>query len=100
MSFRSSNAPASLQGSINKILAKKLNIFVIISLNNILIYTKDPSQAHIDAVWWVVQKMRKHNLFATFKKCRFHKDKICFLRYVVSTQKVQIEDERIETLKN
>ena len=31
----------SFQGYINKILVKKLNIFVIIYLDNILIYIKD-----------------------------------------------------------
>ena len=36
-----SNAPASFQDYINKILAKKLDIFVIIYLNDILIYIKD-----------------------------------------------------------
>ena len=50
MPFRLSNVPASLQGYINKILTKKLNIFVIVYLNNIFIYTKDPGQAHIDVV--------------------------------------------------
>ena len=43
ISFRSSNAPASFQGYINKILVEKLNTFVIIYLDNILIYNKDPS---------------------------------------------------------
>ena len=40
--FSLSNAPASFQGYINKIFAKKLDIFVIVYLNDILIYTKDP----------------------------------------------------------
>ena len=42
MLFGLSNVPASFQGYINKILAKKLNIFVIIYLDNIFIYTEDP----------------------------------------------------------
>ena len=37
MFFRLSNAPASFQGYINKILSKKLDIFVIIYLNDIFI---------------------------------------------------------------
>ena len=41
MSFGLSNASASFQGYINKILAKKLDVFVIVYLDNILIYTKD-----------------------------------------------------------
>ena len=40
--FGLSNAPTTFQGYINKILAEKLDIFVIVYLDNILIYTKDP----------------------------------------------------------
>ena len=50
MLFGLSNVPASFQGYINKIFAKKLDIFVIVYLDNIFIYTEDPGQAHIDAV--------------------------------------------------
>ena len=50
MPFGLSNAPASFQGYINKILAEKLDIFVIVYLDDILIYTKDLGQAHINAV--------------------------------------------------
>ena len=41
MQFGLFNTPASFQGYINKILAKKLNIFVIIYLDDISIYTED-----------------------------------------------------------
>ena len=100
MPFRLSNVPASFQGYINKILAEKLDIFVIVYLDDIFIYTKDPGQAHINAVWRVFEKLRKHDLFANFKKCRFHIYKVGFLGYVVSAQGVQIEDERIKEVKN
>ena len=39
MPFGLSNVPASFQGYINKILAEKL---VIVYLDNIFIYTKNP----------------------------------------------------------
>ena len=51
MLFGLSNRPASFQDYINKIFAKKLNIFVIVCLNDILIYTKDASQAYVNIVW-------------------------------------------------
>ena len=91
--FRLSNAPASFQGYINKILAKKLDVFVIVYLNDILIYTKDAGQAHVNAVRWVLNELRKHGLFANLKKCRFHKDEVRFLGYVMSAQRVRIEEE-------
>ena len=42
MPFGLSNTPTSSQGYINKILAKKLDIFVIVYLHDIFIYTKNP----------------------------------------------------------
>lgn len=40
----------SFQGYINKILAKKLDIFVILYLDDIPIYTNDPRQTDFDTV--------------------------------------------------
>ena len=51
MSFGLSNALASFQGYINKILAEKLDIFVIVYLDDILIYIEDQGQGHMEVVW-------------------------------------------------
>ena len=50
MLFGLSNAPASFQGCVNKILSEKLDVFVIVYLDDILIYTKDASHGHVKAV--------------------------------------------------
>lgn len=50
MLFGLSNAPATSQSYVNNILAEKLDVFVIIYLDSILIYTKDPGQGHVEAV--------------------------------------------------
>ena len=100
MPFGLSNAPASFQGYINKILGEKLDIFVIVYLDDIFIYTKDPGQDHIDAVRWVLKELRKNRLFTNLKKCYFHKDKVRFLGYIVSAQGVRMEKERIDAVKN
>ena len=50
MPFELSNAPASFQGYMNKILAKKLDVFVIVYQNDIRIYTKDEDQGHINTI--------------------------------------------------
>ena len=54
MSFGLSNAPTSFQGYINKILAEKLDVFVIVYLDNILIYTKDKGQDYMKAMQLVL----------------------------------------------
>lgn len=70
MPFGLSNVPASFQEYINKILAEKLDIFIIIYLDDILVYTKDLGQPHVEAVYWVLENLRKHSLFVKLKKCR------------------------------
>ena len=72
MLFGPPNASASFQDYINKILGKKLDIFVVVYLDNILIYTKDLVQLHVDAVHWVLEQLRKHGLFANLQKCCFY----------------------------
>ena len=84
MPFDLSNTPTTFQGYNNQILAKKLDVFVIIYLNNILICIEDPSQVHVKVIWWVLKNFRKQGLFANIKKCQFYQDEICFLGYVVS----------------
>ena len=50
MLFVLTNVSASFQGYINKILAEKLDIFVIVYLDDILIYTDDDGDGYISAV--------------------------------------------------
>ena len=68
MSFGFSNALTIFQEYINKILAEKLDIFVIVYLDDILIYTEDLSQPHVEAVYWVLDQLRKHFFFLNLKK--------------------------------
>ena len=54
MPFDLFNAPTTFQGYVNKILAEKLDIFVIVYLDNILIYIENPDQPHVEVVRWVL----------------------------------------------
>ena len=73
---------------MNKILAKKLDFFVIVYLNDILIYIEDPGLVHVNAVWGVPKELKKNGFFANSKKSRFYKDKICFPGYVMPVEEV------------
>ena len=55
MPFGLTNALASFQRYINMILTGKFDIFVIVYLDNILIYTDDDEDGHISAVQWVLE---------------------------------------------
>lgn len=50
MSFGASHTSASFQGYIGKILAKKLDVFIIVYLYDNLIYTQDAGQGYMKAI--------------------------------------------------
>lgn len=50
MLFGLSNTVASFQKYIIKILVKKQDIFLIVYLHDILIYTQDSGQSNVDAL--------------------------------------------------
>ena len=93
------NVLASFQGFINKIFAKKLNIFIIVYLDNIFIYTDEDKDDPVAAVRWVLRQLRKHLLYANLKKYRFHQKEIRFLGYVMSSKGIRIEDKKIKVIK-
>ena len=99
MPFGLSNASAIFQRYVNKILAEKLDIFVIVYLDDILIYTEDPGQPHVEAVRLALDQFRKYSLFVNLKKCCFHQDEIRFLGYVVSSKGISMEAEQIEVVR-
>ena len=100
MLFGLSTALVTFQGYVNKILAEKLDIFVIIYLDDILIYIKNLRKSHIEAVRWVLDQLRKHSLFGNLKKYRFHQDKVRFLEYIVLSERINMEAKKIKVMKN
>ena len=53
MPFGLSNALNISQRYINKIPAKKLDVFVIVYLDDILIYTEILGQLYVEAIHWI-----------------------------------------------
>ncbi len=89
MSFVLINALATFQGYINTILAEKLNVFIIVYLDDIFIctifiFTKSERKKYVEAVKWILDKLKKYLLYANFKKCQLNQDEVRFLGYIVS----------------
>ena len=99
MLFGLTNALVSFQRYINKIFTKKLNIFVIVYLDNIFIYTDDDRNRHVKAVWWVLEQLKKFLLYSNLKKCWFYQEKVWFFGYVVFAKGIRMEDKKIEAIK-
>ena len=74
-------------------MVENINVFLIVYLDNILIYTKNKSKKYVEAVQWVFKQLRKHLLYINWKKCWFHQEEVRFLGYIVSHQNIQMEEE-------
>jgi Reverse transcriptase (RNA-dependent DNA polymerase) len=68
--FGLTNAPAIFMNLMNKIFMKYLDKFVIVFIDDILIYSKD-KQDHAKHLRLVLQTLREHQLYAKFSKCEF-----------------------------
>ena len=99
MPFGLTNVPASFKRYINKVLTEKFDIFVIVYLDNILIYTNNDGDGHIAAVWWVLEQLKKFSLFANLKKYQFHQKEVWFLSYIMFSKSICIEDKKMNVVK-
>ena len=99
MPFDFFNIPIIFQKYINKILAEKLDIFIIVYLNNILIYTKNLDQPYIKAVYWILDQFQKYFPFTNLKKYYFYQNEIWYLEYIVLFNNINMEAKKIKIVK-
>ena len=90
MPFSLINAPVSFQSYIYKVLCEYLDIFVIVFLNDILIYSMKESQ-HEQHVRTVLKALLVAELFMKLLKCLFSVKHVPFLRYVITDMRVEME---------
>ncbi|KAL0161265.1 hypothetical protein M9458_044990, partial [Cirrhinus mrigala] len=76
-----------------------LNQFVIIYIDDILIYSPSP-QDHHRHVTQVFQHLREHHLYLKAEKCEFYKTTIRFLRYIITPAGVQIHQRKVDAVRN
>jgi hypothetical protein len=67
MSFGLTNAPAYFMYLMNSIFMEELDVFVVIFIDDILIYSKT-REDHARHIHIVLQKLWKHRLYAKFSK--------------------------------
>jgi len=82
MSFRLKNALVIFQRLINNMLREYLNDFVIIYLDDILIYS-DNLKMHCKHVHKILAKLNEQAMYVKKLKNRFKIKKIQFLKYII-----------------
>jgi hypothetical protein len=97
MPFRLTNAPATFQAYINKILKGLLDITCIAYLNNIYIYN-DSIEKYAKYVREILDRLKKIKLYVKFSKCEFDKKEITFLKYVIGVYRIRINNAKIRII--
>ncbi|XP_055814099.1 uncharacterized protein LOC129883465 [Solanum dulcamara] len=70
MSFGLTNAPATFMSLMNGIFKPYLDLFVIVFIDDILIYSKSQKE-HEEHLRTVLELLREKKLYAKFSKCEF-----------------------------
>ena len=99
MSFGLTNAPAAFMSLMNGIFKPYLDLFVIVFIDDILIYSKSRKE-HEEHLKIVLELLREKRLNAKFSKCEFWIDSVSFLGHVVSKDGVMVDASKIEVVKN
>jgi hypothetical protein len=76
MSFGLTNAPAFFMYLMKNVFMDYLDKFVVVFIDDILIYSKNEEE-HEEHLKMVLQRLRKHQLYAKLSKCEFWIAKSC-----------------------
>jgi hypothetical protein len=97
MPFGLTNAPAVFQHMMNDIFREHLDDFVVIYLDDILIFSKNEEE-HEKHVRLVLEKLRERGLYAKLEKCLFHQTEMEFLGFIATTDGLKMDPKKVEAI--
>jgi hypothetical protein len=98
MPFGLTNAPATMQQYVNDVMREFLDIFVIVYLDDILIFSEEVS-LHETHVKKVLEELAKAGLFVKGEKCEFDTQTTTFVGFVISPTGISMDPKKVETVK-
>ncbi|KAE8247514.1 hypothetical protein A4X03_0g7031, partial [Tilletia caries] len=97
MPFGLCNAPSSFQRFMNDIFRNMVDVFIVIYLDDILIFSKTAHE-HEHHVKKVLERLRSTKLFAKAEKCEFSRDSVEFLGYRLSKDGVTMVMDKVNSV--
>ena len=98
MSIGLTNAPVAFMDLINRVFREYLESFVIVFIDDILIYSKTKEE-HEQLLRQTLQVLRWHQLYAKFSKCKLWLTSVTFQVHVVPDQGVKVDPKKTEVVK-
>ena len=99
MPFGLTNAPAAFMDLMNRVFKKYLDKFVIVFIDDILIYSKTREE-HEEHLRITLETLRKEKLYAKFSKCEFWMEQVQFLGHIVSREGISVDPAKVEVVLN
>jgi hypothetical protein len=95
--FGLTNAPATFMCLMNNVLSEFLNKFVLVFIDDILIYSKNREE-HEEHLRVVLLVLREHHLYAKFSKFNFFQKQIHYLGHVIFEEGVAVDPNKIRSI--
>jgi hypothetical protein len=93
------NAPATFQTVMNAIFQPYLRDFVVVYLDDILVYSKTEAD-HQRHLRLVLKKLREEKFYACLQKCEFAKPEIKFLGHIVGAEGIKVNPAKIAAVND
>lgn len=97
MPFGLTNAPATFQAFLNDVLWESLDMFVVIYLDDILVFS-DTLEEHYCHVCQVLAKLHAADLQVKLEKCQFHIQTVEFLGYIISPTGIAMDPAKVDMI--
>jgi hypothetical protein len=91
------NAPTNFMRMMDDILRFFINFFVVVYLDDILIYNKTCTE-HLQHIQQVMHTLRQHKLYANLGKCCFGMDRVQYLGYIIDVHGVHVDPTNIQVI--
>jgi len=95
MSFGLANAPAYFMYLMDSVFMPKLDKFIMVFIDDILIYSKNEAE-HEQHLRVVLQHLRDHQLYAKFSKCEFWLYNVKFLGHTISSEGISVDPRKVQ----
>ena len=99
MQFRLINVLAIFQKRINSVLGEYLDEFIIVYLNNIIIYSNSKEE-YFQYIKWVLQRLADEKMLVAIKKYKCYIKKTEFYRFIIKLKKLSIDLKKIKVIVN